>query len=353
MSDGFIGFDPQLVAQLDLRVREAIDDLATITSADPAAIEAVGAASTTRVHLESSWLPMLDRIAATRAMAAQIAAMSVDEVLELLRDDPLGALVFDLVDVADERDLDEVDGNWSTHDVEAATDPQVARELVEEAVARGLDPGPGGVDALVATITAVASRLAASDEAWEGIDDEVGWYEDAADVVVDLAADVWDRASTYGQYLSQSGTRMADHPLQTVWDTASGTLLVEQWAAAEAILIEDGELYTDDDGRCGAEAECITGARPLPGAAATTFGHTVVFAEDDPSDRLVRHEMQHVEDIETVGASVFYTTYAANAAVNLAQEADDVIIDGEPLDEAHDDAYHDIIWEQRAEAAED
>ncbi|MET0578623.1 MAG: hypothetical protein ABW122_08185, partial [Ilumatobacteraceae bacterium] len=242
---------------------------------------------------------------------------------------------------------------WSTHDVEAAADPEVARALVEEAVTRGFDPGPGGVDAVVATITAVASRLRESDEAWEDIDDEVGWYEDVADVVVDVATDVWDRVSTYGQYLYESGTRMATNPLQTAWDVATGTVLVEQWAAAEAILFEDGELYTDDDGLCGAEAECITGARSLPGAAATTFGHTIAFEEDDPSDRLVRHEMQHVDDIETVGASIFYSTYGADFAVNLAGEADDVIIDGESLDDAREDAYHDIVWERRADAAEE
>ena len=352
MSDGFIGFDPELVAQLDVRVRAAIDDLAGLRSADPAAIEAIGVVSTTRIHLESSWLPVLDRIAAGSVMAAPIEAMSIDEVLEFLRDDALGTIVFDLVDVARDGDLDEVDGNWSTDDVEAAADPEVARALVEQAVTRGLDPGPGGVDALVATITAVAVRLRASDEAWEGIDDEVGWYEDVAGTVIDLAADVWDRASTYGQYLYESGRRMTSDPLATMWDATTGTVLVEQVAAAAAILVEDGELYRDHDGRCGERAECITGARPLPGAAATTFGHTVVIADDDPSDRLVRHELQHVDDIETVGAGVFYTTYVAAFAVGVAGRADDVI-EGTPLDEVREDAYHDIFWERRADAAED
>ena len=137
----------------------------------------------TRSHLESSWLPLLDRIAASRAMAAPIEAMSIDDVLDFLRDDPLGELIFDLVDVADECDLDEVDGNWSTDDVDAAADPEVARALVEQAVgprARSRarrrrrpgrhDHGRG--------VTAPAT----SDGAWERIDDEVGWYEDAAGV---------------------------------------------------------------------------------------------------------------------------------------------------------------------------
>ncbi|MET0327056.1 MAG: hypothetical protein ABW219_17705 [Ilumatobacteraceae bacterium] len=353
MPDGLIGYDPELIAQLATRVRLAVDDLAGIRSADPAAAAALGVVSVTQIHLESSWLPVLDRIAAGQSMAAPIEAMTVDEVLEFLRDDPLGTVIFGLIDVADERDLDEVDGNWSTHDVEAAADPEVARALVEDAVARGFDPGPGGVDAMVASVTAVASRLRDSDQAWEDIDDEVGWYEDVADAVVDVADDVWDRASTYGQYLYESGTRMAGNPLQTMWDISSGTVFLEQLAAAEAILLEDGELYTDDDGLCGAEAECITGARPLPSSAATTFGHSIVFEEDDPSDRLVRHEMQHVDDIETFGAALFYTTYGANFAMNLKEEADDVILGGQPLDEAREDAYHNIIWEQRADAAED
>ena len=92
MSEGFVGYDPQLVAQLDGRVRAAIDDLAGMTSADPAAADAVGVAATVRVHLESSWVPMLHRIAATQAMAAPIEAMSIDDVLDFLRDDPLGEL---------------------------------------------------------------------------------------------------------------------------------------------------------------------------------------------------------------------------------------------------------------------
>jgi hypothetical protein len=91
----------------------------------------------------------------------------------------------------------------------------------------------------------------------------------------------------------------------------------------------------------------------MPGAAATTFGHTVVIEDDDPSDWLVRHEMQHLEDFETVGAAVFYTTYVTDFATNLQEEADDVIIGGKPLGDAREDAYHDIFWEQRAEAAED
>jgi hypothetical protein len=58
-----------------------------------------------------------------------------------------------------------------------------------------------------------------------------------------------------------------------------------------------------------------------------------------------------VHDIETVGAGGFYTTYVADFAVNLVGQADDVV-DGKPLDEAREDAYHDIFWERRAEAAE-
>ena len=325
MSDGFIGYDPELVAQLDAACGRRSTTWPGSRSADPAAADAVGVVSTTRIHLESSWLPVLDRIAASQAMAAPIEAMSIDEVLDFLRDDPLGELIFDLVDVADEGDLDEVDGNWSTRRRRGRRRPGRWRGRWSSR------PWPGGSIPGPAAWTRSSPRSRpwrpgsrASDEAWEGIDDEVGWYEDVADVVVDVAADVWDRASTYGQYLYESGTRMAGDPLQTMWDVSTGTVLVEQVAAAEAILVEDGELYADDDGRCGEEAECITGARPLPGAAATTFGHTVVIEDDDPSDRLVRHEMQHVDDIETVGAGVFYTTYVADFAVNMAGQADDV-----------------------------
>ncbi len=183
--------------------------------------------------------------------------------------------------------------------------------------------------------------------AWEGIDDEVGWYERGpVGSVVGLAEDVWDRASTYAQHLAESAERMAGDPIQTMRDLANGTVAVEQLAAAESILVEDGELFLE--GACGSAATCITGARPLPGAAATTFGHTIVLADEGPpSPAVLEHELQHVEDIEAVGATVFYSTYVTHYLWGWRWELDDVLR-GEPLDEAHDDAYEQVIWEQRA-----
>lgn len=351
MPDGWIGYDPQRIADLHTRVRAAVDDLAGLHSVDPAAAGALADAGLARLHLEVGWLPLLDRIATNQAMIAPIDSMSVDELLQFLRDDDRGRLVFDLIDVAHQGDLGELDGNWSTDDVTEATNPEVVRRLVEGV--QGLDLDPADVDALVATVTAVACRLVDSDEAWEGIDDEVGWYEDGVvGTVTGFAGDVWDRVSTYGQYLSEAGGRMAADPRQTMWDIASGTFVIEQLAAAEAILVEDGELY-DEGPFCGEEGECIVGARPLPGAAATTFGHTVVFSDDEaPRPQLVEHEFQHVADIEDVGGAGFYSTYIGNFIWNAGFEVDDVL-DGESLDQARQDAYEEIIWERRANEVED
>lgn len=357
MPDGTIWYDPGRIGELHRRVQAVVDDLSGIRCGDAAADVARSAVAATLGHLDQDWMPALARIMASDALLRPFDEVPVDDVIAFLRDDPLGEVVFDLIDVADQGDLDDLDGNWSTQDVAAATDPAVVRELVTQLIEeRGLDVSADEVGSLVTTVTAVAGRLVDSDEAWEGIDDEVGWYEGVTGAIGDLAGAAWDRLSTYGQYLSQSGMRMMRDPVQTVRDVSSGTFLLEQAAAAEAILVEDGELYMgDDDGRCGTAGECITGARTLPGASATTFGHSVLIAEDDADDvgdDLIAHEFRHVADVETVGGAGFYGSYAANYLWNLSFEVDDVVLDGEPVDEAHDDAYDHVIWEQRAVAAE-
>ena len=187
------------------------------------------------------------------------------------------------------------------------------------------------------------------------IDDEVGWYEDVAGVVVDVAGDVVGPGGDVRAVpVRVRASRMAGDPLQTIWDVATGTVLVEQVAAAEAILVEDGELYTDDDGRCG-DAGRVHHRRP-PAARRRRprrSGTPSSIADDDPSDRLVRHEMQHVDDIETVGAGVVLHDLRRPLRVRTWPARSTTCIDGESLDDARDDAYHDIIWEQRADAAED
>jgi len=77
MSDGFVGYDPQLVAQLDGRVRAVIDDLRAVQLDDPAAAGAVRAAALTCGHLETAWLPAIERIRGTSAMTDPFAGLGV------------------------------------------------------------------------------------------------------------------------------------------------------------------------------------------------------------------------------------------------------------------------------------
>lgn len=70
MSEGFVGYQPELVRALERRVRVVVDDLVGVRSSDPAAAEAVSVVAVVRSHLETSWLPLLGRIAASTAMTA-------------------------------------------------------------------------------------------------------------------------------------------------------------------------------------------------------------------------------------------------------------------------------------------
>ena len=77
MSDGFVGYDPELVGQLGGRVRTAIVDLRRARLDDPAAVDAVRTAASACRHLETSWLPLLERICASSAMTAPFTGVGV------------------------------------------------------------------------------------------------------------------------------------------------------------------------------------------------------------------------------------------------------------------------------------
>ena len=64
-----IGFDPERTVGLALRVRSSADELAGITCSDPLAADALRVVALTEHNLRTSWLPLLDRIAATGAPA--------------------------------------------------------------------------------------------------------------------------------------------------------------------------------------------------------------------------------------------------------------------------------------------
>lgn len=67
-----IGFDPERTVGLALRVRSSADELAGITCSDPLAADALRVVALTEHNLRTSWLPLLDRIAATGALTTWI-----------------------------------------------------------------------------------------------------------------------------------------------------------------------------------------------------------------------------------------------------------------------------------------
>ena len=134
--------------------------------------------------------------------------------------------------------------------------------------------------------------------------------------------------------------RRVTNPAQTLWDGATGTTVLEDFAAIEGILGEDAELKRDGP-YCGRKLSCLTGVSVLPGSTATTAGHTVRFADSDPEKKLVAHETQHVLDLEDTGGQAFYRSYIADYALG--------ILSGE----SHHEAYDSILWEKRATEVEE
>ncbi|UYM05884.1 hypothetical protein [Solicola gregarius] len=163
-----------------------------------------------------------------------------------------------------------------------------------------------------------------------------GGFDTVTNVVGGAGEEVWDRGSTLAVYGWDTSVRRVTNPGQTLWDIATGTALTEDLSAVEGIVGEDGELYREGP-YCGDDAACLTGVSVPDGADAITTGHTIrVSEEGDPPDDLVAHEMQHVYDIEDVGAAGFYGSYLTDYLTRRA------------MGESHSEAYEHIMWEQRA-----
>jgi hypothetical protein len=64
----WLGYHPERVEDLWRHTRAAVDDLATITSDDPAAADAMCTVRLAQAHLEGEWLPLLERIRASTAL---------------------------------------------------------------------------------------------------------------------------------------------------------------------------------------------------------------------------------------------------------------------------------------------
>ena len=90
-----------------------------------------------------------------------------------------GAAFFLIFDTANQGDLDKADGNLSTHDIEAASDPARVEALLRQAAeAQGFEWDPAELSLMVSQITATAWMMRADPEtSWEDVDDEVGLWD--------------------------------------------------------------------------------------------------------------------------------------------------------------------------------
>lgn len=154
------------------------------------------------------------------------------------------------------------------------------------------------------------------------------WIRDGGESVV-------DRGSTLIDYAIRTTDRRIEHPIQSLVDLTTGTMLAEDVTAALQIGIGDAEII---DTPYGNDAVFLTDAwAPMGDGSAITIGHTVsVDSSAPPSAEIIDHEMQHVYDIEDVGGAGFYATYGGDYLWNRVVEG-----------QSHDDAYRDIFWEQR------
>ena len=154
------------------------------------------------------------------------------------------------------------------------------------------------------------------------------WARDGAESVV-------DRGSTLIDYSARTLDRRLEHPLQTLVDFSTGTMLAEDITAGLQIGLGDAEIV---DTPYGNDAVFLTEAwAPFEGGA-ITIGHTVsVNSDSPPSDDLIRHEMQHVYDIEDVGGTGFYGSYGVDWVWNY-------VVEGRT---GPNEAYEDVFWEQR------
>ncbi|MFV0309501.1 MAG: hypothetical protein ACK5OX_17355 [Desertimonas sp.] len=144
-----------------------------------------------------------------------------------------------------------------------------------------------------------------------------------------------DRGTTWLDYSLRTVQRRVEHPIQTLVDAYTGTVMLEDLTAAIQIGINDAEIVETSYGN---DAVFLTNAWTPSGADAITLGHTVsVASEAPPSQTLVDHEMQHVYDIEDVGGVPFYGSYGVDYVWNRVVEG-----------QSHDEAYRNIVWEQRA-----
>ena len=80
-----LAYDPERVEELWRHTRRAVDDLAEIRCDDPAAVEAMRIVRLAQLHLETDWMPVLERIRANTALIAPIVAGFSDEEREFFQ----------------------------------------------------------------------------------------------------------------------------------------------------------------------------------------------------------------------------------------------------------------------------
>ena len=150
------------------------------------------------------------------------------------------------------------------------------------------------------------------------------------------AVDVADRTSTAVVYGYDTNVRRISNPHPRSMDTVTLTTLLEDFTATGNILFRDAEL--DRSGaHCGRTMTCLY-SNTTGSNSCITLGHSVHCSTPLSGTPLEYHEAQHVADVETLGAAVFYPAYGTEFVARFST--------------CLCNSYSDLSFERRAEEVE-
>jgi RHS repeat-associated protein len=125
----------------------------------------------------------VDTVLATKCLIS--AECSDEETVESIEktSDGIGGLIFGVIDVAHQGNVDEADGNWNPKDLDAASQERNLRDILVALGASGVQ-----LDVLVSLVKGVAERLIDANALYEQIDHEMSWFERNGSTFLRMAA---------------------------------------------------------------------------------------------------------------------------------------------------------------------
>ncbi len=110
--------------------------------------------------------------------------------IHVQRKERLGGFVLAAIDVANQGNWDDADGNWSPKDVQAAADGTHLQSLISSKMAESGKSDTSSVATLVGVLQSVGSRLLDDNKLYERIDNEQSWWEQHGSDMLHIAVAV-------------------------------------------------------------------------------------------------------------------------------------------------------------------